>query len=77
MARLGPEVQEVYMTIAEELRAEGEARGRADTLAQLLTLKFGALPTNARTMLRTASTEQLTRWTERVLTATTLDEIFL
>ena len=72
MARLGPEGEEVYMTTADMLRAEG----RAETLAQLLTLRFGALPDSVRARLREASTQQLTAWTERVLSATSLDEVF-
>lgn len=84
MARVGPEAEEIYVTTADMLRAEGKVEGRAegkvegraDTLAQLLTLKFGTLPDSARTKLRTASTQQLATWTERVLSATTLDEMF-
>jgi hypothetical protein len=76
MARLGPEAEEVYVTTADMLRAEGEAKGRAEALTQLLTLKFGALPEDARTKLRTASTQQLAEWTARVLDAPTLDEVF-
>jgi hypothetical protein len=72
MARLGPEAEEAYMTTADMLRAEGQAK----TLARLLTLKFGGLPDSAQARLQAASAEQLTAWTDRVLTATTLDEIF-
>jgi hypothetical protein len=76
MARLGPEAEEVYVTTADMLRAEGEAKGRAEALAQLLTLEFGTLPDATRTKLRTASTQQLADWTARVLDAPTLDEVF-
>ena len=72
------------MTTADMLRAEGRvegeakgrAKGRAETLTQLLTQKFGALPESAVAKLHTASTEQLEGWTGRVLSATTLDEVF-
>jgi hypothetical protein len=80
VARLGPEVEEDFMTTADMLRAEGraegEAKGRAETLTQLLTQKFGPLPESAVAKLHAASTEQLEGWTGRVLSATTLDEIF-
>lgn len=76
MARLGPEAEEVYVTTADMLRAEGEAKGRAEALTQLLTLKFGTLPEDACAKLRTASTQQLADWTARVLDAPTLDEVF-
>jgi predicted transposase/invertase (TIGR01784 family) len=79
VAQLGPEAEEAYVTTAEMLRAEGEARGeargRAEALRQLLTLKFGPLPPAAADAVRTASTGQLETWTARVLTADTLDEV--
>lgn len=82
-AQLGPEAEEAYVTTAEMLRAEGEARGeargetrgRAEALVQLLTLKFGALPQATLNMVHDASVDQLATWTARVLTAETLDEI--
>jgi hypothetical protein len=80
IARLGPEVEEDFMTTADMLRAEGEAKGRAEgraeTLTQLLTQKFGPLPDPAVAKLHAASNEQLESWTGRVLPATTLEEIF-
>jgi predicted transposase/invertase (TIGR01784 family) len=84
VARLGPEVEENLMTTADMLRAEGRvegeatgrAQGRAETLTQLLTQKFGPLPDWAVANLQAASSERLESWTGRVLTATTIDEIF-
>jgi Putative transposase, YhgA-like len=84
VARLGPDVEEDFMTTADMLRAEGRAEGeakgraegRAETLTQLLTQKFGPLPDSAVAKLHAASTEQLEGWTGRVLSATTLDEVF-
>ena len=75
---LGPAAEEAYVTTAEMLRAEGEARGqargRADALVQLLTLKFGPLPPATIDAVNAASMDQLKSWTDRVLAATTLDE---
>jgi hypothetical protein len=42
----------------------------------VLTRKFGELPGSARARIETATVEQLEAWTDRVLSATTLDEIF-
>jgi hypothetical protein len=75
--------KEALMTTAERLEARGEARGlaageareRAATLTRLLTLKFGELPNPASTAIHNATPEQLLRWTDRVLTAATLDEV--
>lgn len=75
VAQLGPEAEEAYVTTAEMLRVEGEARGRAEALAQLLSLKFGPLPRAALDAVHAASTDQLESWTARVLTADTLEEV--
>jgi hypothetical protein len=45
-------------------------------LLKQLTLKFGSLPPWAEKRIETAGLEELDRWAERVLTATSLDEIF-
>jgi hypothetical protein len=79
VASLGPEAEEAYVTTAEMLRAEGEARGeargRAEALVQLLTLKFGLLPRAASETVHAASSDQLQAWTARVLTADTLEDV--
>lgn len=78
-ASLGPDVKEAYMTTAEQLRAEGEAKGRTqgrvDALVQQLTLKFGPLDAAVLDTVYTATSDQLEAWTARVLTADTLDEV--
>ncbi len=45
-------------------------------LQRLLTLKFGALDETARARLAAADSETLLIWGDRVLTATSLAEIF-
>jgi hypothetical protein len=66
------------MTTAEMLRAEGrvegEARGRAEALVQLLTHKFGPLSPGASERVFAAPIDQLATWTTCALTADTLDE---
>lgn len=68
------------MTTAEMLRNEGIEKGieqgRVDMLRQVLTAKFGDLPAPVVDRLRAASAEELSNWVPRVLTATTLAEIF-
>jgi Domain of unknown function (DUF4351) len=72
------------MTTADMLRAEGEAKGLAEgvgkgaarTLVRLLTRKFTTVPDELRARIDTASLEQLDIWTERVLDAATLDDVF-
>jgi predicted transposase YdaD len=80
------------MTLAEqwiaEGRAEGEARGEARgeakgriegerrVLERLLRVKFGALPQSAAERLASVGEDDLTRWAERVLSATSIEETF-
>jgi predicted transposase/invertase (TIGR01784 family) len=59
----------------EEGREEGRAEGRAELLLKLLELKFGPLTTATVERVRNARLEDLDRWAERVLTASTLDTI--
>ena len=75
-ASLGPDAEEAYVTIAEMHRAEGEARGRADALLEMLTVKFGSLPGGVTAMVRAASVGQIKGWAARAVTAETLDQVF-
>ena len=77
--QLGPTIQEAYMSTAEALRTEGRmagrAEGRAETLLQQIAHKFGPLDPAAAQRVRDASPSELTDWTGRILTATTLHEL--
>ncbi|WP_239380069.1 Rpn family recombination-promoting nuclease/putative transposase [Frankia sp. CIT1] len=75
MTAVGPDAEEAYMTIAETLKAEGRAEGRAETLLQLLALKFGPLPEPVLTTVRNASIDKLQAWTARVLTTDSLNKL--
>ena len=78
-ASLGPDAEEAYVTTAEMLRAEGEARGeargRAEALVQVLTVKFGLLPESVSKAVHGASIDQVQAWTARAVTAETLDQV--
>ncbi|MET8774317.1 Rpn family recombination-promoting nuclease/putative transposase [Nocardia sp. NPDC004654] len=74
--RLGPRAKEAIVTTAERLRAEGRAEGRANALIDLLTSKFGPIPARIADTIHAADPTQVRTWTVRVLTATTLDEVF-
>lgn len=85
--KLGQAAEESQMTalqrlieqISPQIKAEGEAKGKlegkAELLVRLLTLKFGALPDAARSRVENASEDELFTWSERILTATTLDDV--
>lgn len=64
------------MTTAEMLRAEGEARGRAEALVEVLTAKFGPLPASTLKTVRAASIDQIRAWTALAVTAEALDQVF-
>jgi Rod binding domain-containing protein len=68
------------VTIAEQLRAEGfakgHARGLADALLKQMTLKFGALSSGHAARIAAASEAQLDLWIERILTASTPEAVF-
>ncbi|WP_280400766.1 hypothetical protein [Nocardia carnea] len=74
--RLGPLAKEVAMTTAEQLRAEGQSRGQIRTLLRLLALKFGTLPDWVAERVEAGDSAELELWTERVLTANSLEEFF-
>jgi len=78
-----PEMKTEVMTMLdymkEKFRAEGRAEGRADGRAELLlkqlAARFGAIPADVESRVRTASDALLDTWAERVLIAETLDQV--
>ena len=76
-----PAAEKVIMTLAEQWKAEGEARGRAEgeargraeglrrVLLHQLVSKFGAVPDALRMRMDAASEEKLLLWSERILSA--------
>ncbi len=85
---LAPEAEDAVMTIAEQLIAQGEAKGRVegeakgrvegkiDLLTKQLRLKFGEVPPHYQTRMVAATPAELDTWAERVLLATSLDAVF-
>jgi hypothetical protein len=45
-------------------------------LLRQLSLRFGHLPQSARGQVESADADTLLQWSERILTASTLDEVF-
>jgi hypothetical protein len=81
---VSPMAYEEFVSTAERLRREvreqgrkeGLEEGRRDLLCKQLTLRFGKLSASARKRIERADSEALERWAERVLTATSLAEVF-
>ncbi|AQR66522.1 hypothetical protein BXU06_16800 [Aquaspirillum sp. LM1] len=55
---------------------QGRQEGEALLLQRLLTRRFGALSADCVARIRTASSGQLEQWSDRVLDARTLAEVF-
>ena len=58
------------------IRAEGRRQGETEVLLRQLRVRFGALPEDVTARINAADAETLLRWSERVLSASTLDAMF-
>jgi len=70
-------VMSIERMAEERGEARGETRGEARMLTRLLTLKFGPLSPETQQRISEADADTLLTWSERVLTANTIDEILL
>lgn len=75
-AAVGQNGQEAYMTAAQELKAEGEVRGKIKALKEVLTIRFGELSPAVEARVDAASGDDLRKWFPRAVTAPSLDEVF-
>jgi flagellar biosynthesis/type III secretory pathway protein FliH len=55
---------------------QGKLEGEALVVQRLLTRRFGPLPEWVQARLRSASSEELETWADRVLDATRLEDVF-
>ena len=55
---------------------KGQQKGRAEVLLRLLSLKFGALSPEIEERVRLADSDRLLEWSERILTAERLEDVF-
>ena len=60
----------------EEGREEGRQEGEARVVLRLLRLKFGPLAPEIEEQVRSADADRLLEWSERVLTAERLQDVF-
>jgi hypothetical protein len=80
--------KDTIMSTAEKLRAEGRAeghaegftmgriQGQAELLLRLMTRRFGSVPDSIASRVRAAAPGELAAWTDRILTAPTLEAVF-
>jgi hypothetical protein len=71
-----PNVLEDVMTAAEQLRREGEQRALCRTLLRQLRARFGPVPADVESRVVAADMAALELWTDRVVTAATVDDVF-
>ena len=75
----GEDGRKMAMSLRDELVAEGVvkglARGHAKVLLKLLTLRFDAPDDDTARRVNEASESELDRWTERILTADSLEDV--
>jgi hypothetical protein len=86
MAWLPEALREELMMTAKSLYPQSDfarehfGKGRVEALAAVLrrqlTLRFGPIPEALEQRLQAADADTLLRWAERILTATTPDEVF-
>jgi hypothetical protein len=72
---LGEGAKEAYVTDAEQLIQQGRQEGQVKLLRKQLERRFGQLSEQTLERLDLAGDQDLDRWAERVLTASTLDEV--
>lgn len=77
VARLAAAVEEAkeeIVTAADQLREQGREQASREIVLRQLRAKFGALPDEVVARVVAADMERLWAWTERLLTAPTLDD---
>ena len=65
-----------YQEVSEEGRQEGRQEGEQILLHRMLTRRFGELPDWVQQRLQEASAGQLEQWADRLLDASTLNDLF-
>lgn len=74
---LSKAVKEVYVTIADKLRAEGRTSAAAEMLLRMLDHRAWPIPASLRDRVLATSDERLLqRWFDRALAAGSVEEVF-
>jgi hypothetical protein len=61
----------------EEAEERGEKKGQAEVILRLIEHKHGAISEDVKERFLSADVDQLRLWTDRILTAESLGDIFL
>lgn len=73
---LGPAIRQGREEGRAEGKAEGKAEGERAIVSRLMERKFGRLPREVADRIATASESELLLWSDRVLVANSIAEIF-
>ena len=73
--QVGRRQPEELTTTEELLRREGRTEGKREVLVRLLRRRFGRLPAATVARIDKADAAVLDTWSERVLTAASIDEV--
>ena len=80
VAQLGRAAEETAMTAAERLRQEGRREGRQEKAVEMvlrqLRIRFGTLSDAVERRVRGGTEAELERWSERLLVAESLEQVF-
>ncbi len=68
--------KDVYAEGQQVGKLEGKLEGESTLLERQIIKRFDSVTEDTRTRLRTATTDQLETWAERILDADTLTELF-
>jgi len=60
----------------EQAKAEGRQEGQAELVLRLIEHKFSPVPDDVKARILSAEVDDLLRWTDRILTAETLGDVF-
>jgi hypothetical protein len=72
---MNPANYEYQSEFARRYISLGKAEGKAELLIRQATLKFGLLSEEAQRQVRVTASEELDQMAERLLSATTLEEV--
>lgn len=71
-----PTMKSKFVSTAQQLRNEGKAEASASTLLRLITKRFGEPNAEVVERVHRATHDELDRWTDRILDARSLGELF-
>ena len=75
-AVVGPEQENIMLSVAEQLIEEGRTQGLRAIVLRLLGRRFGAVPAQVAARVEAAELAELEGWCDRILDAASLDDVF-